>query len=508
MAKKKKTPTFIHEIPLKTTPSDEAILDVRLDAARNLYNACLREALRRLDLMRESKLYQSAQTLPKGEARDQAFETCRNNYDFSEYSLHFFSKEICKSCWIGDHLDSQPIQKVATRAFKAVEQYAYGKKGRPRFKRKGWFSSVEGKQSAACIRWHDGRVLWKGLDLEPLFDLKDKYGVEAHALSCHVKYLRLVKRVIKGKNCWYVQLVLDGLPIQKAKNIISTNACGLDIGPSAIAAVGENDAFLSQFCDEVAQPWKEIRREQRAQDRSRRATNSDNYNEDGTVKKGSRKWNRSNRYKKRQKRIAECQRTLAATRKKQHGEMCNKILSIGNIIKTEKLSYRSFQKNYGRSVTVRAPGMLVEQLIRKAANAGGRVEDINTRKTKLSQTCICGAVVKKPLKQRHHACICGAKSQRDLFSAYLAKHCTDNTLDIYQAKSAWSAAEPLLRRAMSRITETASRGRLPASFGISRRQSCSPVENGSIFVEVADVVACKGESREEMFDLAVRTPWL
>ena len=32
------------------------------------------------------------------------------------------------------------------------------------------------------------------------------------------------------------------------------------------------------------QPWKEIKREQRAQDRSRRATNPDNYNDDGTVK--------------------------------------------------------------------------------------------------------------------------------------------------------------------------------------------------------------------------------
>ncbi len=503
-----KTDTFIHGLPLKTTPSDGAILDVRLDAARNLYNACLRESLRRLDLMRESKLYKSARELPKGKARNEAFNACRNNHDFLEYSLHSFATKTCKTCWIGDHLDAFTIQKVATRAFGAVEQYAYGVRGRPRFKRKGWFSSVEGKSNASGIRWRDGRVLWNGLNLEPLFDLKDKYGVEAHSLSCRVKYLRLVKRIIKEEDSWFVQLVLDGLPIQKEKNTISMNTCGLDIGPSTVAAVGENDAFLSQFCDEVVQPWKEIRCEQRAQDRSRRVTNPDNYNDNGTVKKDSRKWHRSNRYKKRQKRIAECQRTLAATRKKQHGEMCNRILSIGNIIKTEKLSYKSFQKNHGRSVTVRAPGMLVTQLIRKAANAGGRVEDINTRKTKLSQTCICGTVVKKPLKQRHHGCSCGVKSQRDLFSAYLAKHCTDNTLDIHQAKSAWSAAEPLLRRAMSRITETANCGRLPASFGISRRQSCSPVENGSIFIEVADVVACRGESREEMHGLAVRTPWL
>ena len=475
------TDTFIHEIPLKTTPHDEAVLDVRLDAARQLYNACLHESLRRFDLMRESKMYQTARELPKGKARNEAFKSVRGLHDFQEYSLHAFAAKTCKACWLGDHLDAFTIQKVATRAFGAVEQYAYGGRGRPRFKRHGWFSSVEGKSNAAGIRWRDDRVLWSGLKLAPLFDLKDKHGVEAHALSCRVKYLRLVKRVIKGNTFWFVQLVLEGTAHQKEKNAISKDACGLDIGPSTIAAVGEEDALLTQFCDNVIQPWKEIKREQRAQDRSRRVTNPDNYNADGTVKRGSRTWRRSNRYKKRQVRIAECQRTLAATRKKQHGELCNKVLSLGNLVKTEKLSYKSFQKNFGRSVAVRAPGLFIAQLTRKAENAGGSVEQINTRTTRLSQTCICGKVEKKPLKQRHHVCCCGVEAQRDLFSGFLAKHCTNHTLDINQAQNAWSAAEPLLRRAMSRVSETASRGPRPASFGLSkaRRQSCSPVENGS-----------------------------
>lgn len=503
----KRTPTFIYEMPLKTTPRDEAVLSVRLDAARNLYNACLGELLRRLDLMRESKRYQAARKLPKGKVRNDAFKGCRNSFDFQEYSIHLYAAGICKSCWIGDHLDSHPIQKVATRAFGAVEQYAYGKRGRPRFKRKGWLTSIEGKSNAACIRWRNGRVLWNGLDIEPMFDPKDKHGVEAHALSCPVKYLRLVKRIIKGETCWFVQLVLEGYPHRKAKNVIASNTCGLDIGPSTIAAVGETDAFLSQFCDEVVKPWKEIRCEQRAQDRSRRASNPDNYNEDGTVKKGSRKWHRSNRYKKRQARIAECERVLAATRKKQHGKLCNKILSIGNDIKTENLSYKSFQKNYGRSVTVRAPGMFVSQLTRKAENAGGSVELINTTTTKLSQTCICGKVEKKPLKQRHHICHCGTEMQRDLFSAFLARHCSNNTLDIRQAKQAWPSAEPLVRRAMSRLAETAIRGSMPASFGLSRSRSCSPVKNGSEHVEAGDVVAARREPRRDVF-LAVRTPWL
>jgi putative transposase len=502
------TDTFVHEIPLKTTPHDEAVLDVRLEAARNLYNACLRESLRRLDLMRESKAYQAARELPKGKPRKAAFTASRKDHGFREYDIHPFAAKTCKTCWIGDHLDAFTIQKIASRVFGAVEQHAYGVRGRPRFKRRGWLTSVEGKSNAAGIRWRDGKVLWGGLTLQPIFDLKDKHGVEAHALSCRVKYLRLVKRTINCEARWSVQLILEGAPHQKSKNVISENTCGLDIGPSTIAAVGEEDALLAQFCDEVIQPWKEIKRAQRAQDRSRRATNPDNYNEDGTVQKGSRKWNRSNRYKKRQERIAECQRTLTATRKKQHGEMCNKVLSLGKIVKTEKLSYKSFQKNFGRSVSVRAPGMFIDQLTRKAANAGGVVEDINTRKTKLSQTCICGAIEKKPLKQRRHVCACGVEAQRDLFSAYLAKHCRNHTLDIRRAKAAWPAAEPLLRRAMSRVIETANRGPVPASFGVFRRQSCSSVESGSTAIKVVDAVARKSESRKAMTGFAVRTPCL
>jgi hypothetical protein len=498
--------SFIHEIPLRTTPYDMAVLDVRLDAARQLYNACLRESLRRLDLMRESKKYQVARTLPRGKPRNIAFKAARDQYRFQEYDLHSFAVQTKNGCWIGDHLDVQVVQKIASRAFGATEQHAYGGRGRPRFKRFGWLKSVEGKSNAAGIRWRNGIVVWSGLKLQPLFDLKDKYGLEAHALSSRIKYLRLVKRTENSETRWSVQLVLNGTPHQKDKNIISDNTCGLDIGPSTIAAVGEEDALLVQFCNEVIQPWKEIRREQRAQDRSRRATNPGNYNADGTVKKGSRKWQRSNRYKKRQARIAECQRKLTATRKRQHGELCNKVLSLGKIIKTENLSYTSFQKNFGRSVAVRGPGMFVNQLSRKAANAGGEVQEQNTRTTKLSQTCICGSIKKKPLKQRHHGCGCGAEAQRDLFSGFLAKHCNNHILDIRQAKDAWPAAEPLLRRAMSRLHKTASRGPMPASFG-TRRQSRSPVKDGSTFIEVVDAVVARREPQRDA-GLAVRTPWL
>ena len=112
----------------------------------------------------------------------------------------------------------------------------------------------------------------------------------------------------------------------------------LDIGPSTIAAVSGEDAILEPLCPEVEKPWREIRRLQRALDRSRQATNPENFNADGTVRTGAKRWRRSARYRCRQRRKAELGRTLAQRRKRAHGQLANRILGQDNIIKTEKLN--------------------------------------------------------------------------------------------------------------------------------------------------------------------------
>ena len=114
---------------------------------------------------------------------------------------------------------------------------------------------------------------------------------------------------------------------------------------------------------------------------------------------------------------------------------------------------------------LRAPGMFVELLKRKAENAGGKVEEINPYKTKLSQTCQCGQIKKKPLNQRWHTCECGIKAQRDLYSAYLACFVENNSLIADQAQKAWSGMDIALHTAMSKI-KYPSRGPLPSSLGI------------------------------------------
>jgi len=57
---KSKTPSFILELAIVSSPHDETVLNARFEAARQLYNACLDEAKRRLDLLRQSKEFQKA----------------------------------------------------------------------------------------------------------------------------------------------------------------------------------------------------------------------------------------------------------------------------------------------------------------------------------------------------------------------------------------------------------------------------------------------------------------
>jgi putative transposase len=237
---------------------------------------------------------------------------------------------------------------------------------------------------------------------------------------------------------------------------------------------------------------KEKRKLQRKMDRQRRANNPQNYNVNGTVKKGKKKWKKSNHYNTTSSEGAELDRKLAAHRKSIHVRDINEIISMGTSIKTEKIPYRAWQKNFGKSVQERAPSMFMSNLKRKAENAGGCFDDFPTQSTKLSQIChICGKTVKKALSQRWHIC-CGIKMQRDLYSAFLAKCVDVNTgsLDIARARMHWPGLEPVLSAAMSRVYQSANEGKIiPASFGIvGRRQSGSPIKPEVTITEAVDDV--------------------
>ena len=174
-----------------------------------------------------------------------------------------------------------------------------------------------------------------------------------------------------------------------------------------------------------------------------------------------------------ERRLAELHRRQAEHRKSLHGRLVNDILRMGDQIHLEKLSYQAFQKGYGRSTQLRAPGKFVKMLRRKAESAGGVVHEFPTRTTRLSQACLCGAVEKKALSQRWHRCSCGVVMQRDLFSAFLALCVEDEALDAEKAGEIWPGLESVLWAALSEIESVSGAADLPASVGL-QRQNGSP----------------------------------
>lgn len=498
-----KTPSFVAEFPLETTPADERELAIRFDAQRQVYNAALGEALSRLDRMRCSLDYRRAQAMPRHAGRKAdgspkpnperaaLFKATAKRFGFTSPAIQQFAERCRDACWIGDHAFSHDTQATSARAFAAVQAYQFGQRGRPRFKpfSRG-LRSIEGKGDAVIILRSAADVPaihYGGLVLPLKLKVKDPYGWQAQALAAPTKFVRLVRRQIKGRTRWAVQLVQQGLPPVKLrqdgerKHPIGTGTVGADLGPSAIAWVGESAAGLEPFCPTVPRIERGRARVQRALDRSRRATNPHCFRQDGTWIRSQRLTCRSRRYRALQAQQAEIDRRLAAERARAHGELANRLLAQGATVKIEKLSYRAWQKTFGRSVRAKGPGLFVDLLRRKAESAGGQLIEFTTRSTRLSQyDHRSRSYAKKPLSQRWHTFEDGSRVQRDLYSAFLARFVEDHHLNARQCEQHWPAAEPLLRRAALRATELASRSSASPASRRSRRRSQSPVKAESV----------------------------
>ena len=73
------------------------------------------------------------------------------------------------------------------------------------------------------------------------------------------------------------------------KHCIGNGDVGLDIGTRTIAISSQSDVKILELADRVQSIENQKQKILRKMDRSRRATNQDNYNEDGTIKKQENK---------------------------------------------------------------------------------------------------------------------------------------------------------------------------------------------------------------------------
>jgi hypothetical protein len=428
---RQRTPTFLLELPLQVNESQAARLRAHLEAGRQFYNTLLSEGQRRLRKMRADPAWQAARALSRSQRQQRAtvFRALREQYGFSEYALHAFAK-TARVSWLADHLDAVLAQTLATRAYQALNRVCLGEARRVRFKSRGrGLGSIENKRNDTGLRFvlqkpeagQQAFLIWQQDQLPALVNWNDP--VVKHGLDHRVKYARLVQRKAsspqaQGADCqgyrYSVQLLLEGISYHKPKHIVGRDIIGADVGPSSIALVPRAaHASLELFCEHLAPDEQTIRRLQRQMDRQRRTANPDHYDEHGRMKKHGKQrlpWKSSRTYEKIRRRKATTERKLAAHRKSLHGKMVHEIVAVGNTVILEKLSYKAWQKQYGRSVGLRAPGMFVAHLKRtgaahgrhpaRSSHAASQTEPVLSRLWSLRQKAALPAVSSVPLRHR------------------------------------------------------------------------------------------------------------
>ncbi len=475
-----KTPSFVIDIPLVVDSARESELLSRFQAGRQLYNACLNEAIARMELVRQSDAYEAAQQLPKGKARTTAFAQARAAYRYREYDLHSYAQSVAsRSNWMAQKLDVNTQQTLATRAFKATERVLFGKAKKVRYKVPSRFRSMEGKTNKQGIRWQANQFVWGSLVIPADIDWTDP--VIVHGLANPIKYVRIIHQELNGKRRWYAQLVCEGLPLIKPKHPVSEGNIGLDLNVSNVAFVGDQHAGLLPFAEAVPTFEQKIRKLQRGMERSRRAMNPDNYELDftaqrgrrrvkqkGKAKQGKRRWLKSNRYKTLARKKRNLERRKSAYAKSQNRRLVNEVLRHGKHIKTERVSVKGWQKRYGKAIAAKSPGFFMSELTRKAERAGGSVIKFPTRTTALSQTHLTGERIKKSLSERVHRDRTGVVMQRDIFSAYLARYVVQDTLSLRDAVKQYSRMESSLLRAWETFQQSAK------PVGVAERPKSEP----------------------------------
>lgn len=445
---------FIVQFPLRAEKYQEDILNKRFEIGRKIYNSLVTVSQKRYKEMIKTRKYRNLMSMLTGNKKSdkpilKQIDQIRKESGLTEYSLHADVKEMQKH--FKKNVDSFTAQKIATTLWKSYDKLFYENGKRVYYKKYRDMNSLEGKSNSTGIRLVDEHLIWNGLNIPVVIDWNNPY--EYQAMQSEISYCRIIRKFVRNKYKFYVQVVFKGTPPTKfnketgeIKHSLGEGDVGLDIGTSTIAISSNTDVKLLILADKVQNIEDEKRRLSRKMERSRRATNPENYNEDGTIKKqGSKKviWNKSNHYVKYQNQLKELYRKQADVRKYQHECLANYIVSLGRNIYIEQMNFAGLQKKaaktekndsgkfkrkkrFGKSLANRAPAMLMTIINRKLACYELELIEINTFKAKASQfNHMTGEYHKKSLSQRWND-LNGIKIQRDLYSAFLIMNISDD----------------------------------------------------------------------------------
>ena len=414
---------YILTLPLKTEVYQEHILEKRFRLGEHLYNNFLNFEKKKFYEMTKRKDYRDAQNLIKEltiqinsldefkeskqliqELRKQRKEqydiiyNIKKMFDWSEFG---FTKDMKKyRRYYKANLNSTICENLSGRCFKAFEkmeselikdQYRCEEdKVNPcvHYKRKDSLRCLTAKRNSTGIRFsldeknRIGTVKWQGLVFS--IDLSKCTLYEWQALQSEICYCAVKREKIKGKWKYYIQITLKGHVPDKfdkqtgeLKRQLGKGNVGLYFTSTSLTVSTENG--VKTYPLEIKNNEDKKTELLQKMDTSRRATNPDNYNEDGTSKEKSeiKGWHFSKAYKKYRAELYEIYRKECEEKKLLQEILANEVIASGDVFNCNKMDFKFLQRNLGKKIQSASPAMLKTTIERKLSYHDVSINEIS-----------------------------------------------------------------------------------------------------------------------------------
>ena len=490
---------FVVTMPLYPEPWQADLLEKRFKIMEHLQNSLIAMELRKLHSIQHTKKWREL------EKKILETEKGKRGILYKERKALLWEAGINQNSFESDmtpmqkhfsmHISAQVAHKTANDVWRAFEKVLFGTGDMVSFKKRGTLKSVGTKTNSMSINngffvWAGGLVTDKDGKKRVLSTLsirmkKPTTDYELEAFSNPPATYRILKQWYRNKVKWYVQITFKG-KVPQRKRVIGESRIGIDIGTSSIAIVSSQNVRLLELAPNIVVTSQKKAVILRKMDRSRRASNPENYNSDGTIKRGLKLTHyESHRYKILQGEYRALARREAAQRKYQHILLANWITSLGTEVYVENMDFSALQhrakkteisektgrfkrkKRFGKSLANRAPAMLISILDGKLKNLNGigihKVDKWDYKASQYDHTT--GECHKKELSERLVILGNGDVVQRDMYSAWLIMN-ADETLkhpNAEQCNDTYHRFKELHDREVERIRNSEKK---LSSFGI------------------------------------------
>ena len=452
------TASFVVQTKLKLSTSVENHLEKSFRIAASAYNEALSFGLRRFKALKQNPLYQELLENRRDKETqkecDKTLFELRKSYGLTEYGLQTYLNCQRKTLYLPYRkLNSGELQVIASQAYKALEKVLFYKikahslRFRSKYDLNVSYRNRVNTTGTRLVKSDKQGIAYR-LYLHKMSTFVDipvkafnRYQQESLLRSEKIKYVQIIRKTIRGKRVYILQIICQGFPQVKITH--GNETVGIDPGISTVAYASNSEVELVDLVPKnINQKEKLMKLLDRKIERSRRVNNPDCYREDGTIKKGARFKHPSNRQLRLQVRRLKAYRSLSEERQKLQGQLANRIVSLARLIKIEDLSVKGFQrrsreirinpktnrpfskKRFGKSIFRAAPSAFRNALQTRAHQLGIDFEAISPKDTKPSQyNHITQTFEKKSLSTRiYNLSEDVTDVQRDLYSAFLIGH--------------------------------------------------------------------------------------